>query len=428
MWRAIVAGVLFSALFLQAQAWAGELTKAEEFLEAQLKECKTQCDMLRLALRDLKRADSAKRRPAKETIDNKAIDKGYAAIPSAPVSTPAPVPLKQIPFPTLVAANPPCVDISKTLFVRADPLDDFHYGFDANPFAGTSAALGAGDAKGATINYTNDRLAAKQTATIDGRVSYLVFGEQCNPLPDPTHPYGNHDAPYLAGLAVAPFFSSNGTWNEPLPTKLSNSNIKAGSDFMLQSRLENPFISTYLYVSPYYQTDYQNRARIEGSVFALEPVIPALRLDSSRPTPYLSFFWQWRGEVDTVHVTAPGLTNLSIGDHLWIGETVVTNFALFPAGQPLVINKFVEDYIVGRFSLIGTAKTFYDTRTGINADYYTAMLQYKLGECKAAGGSDPSSPCAISGSSSISFEYDTGLDKDTLVKTRQYLVKLGFAY
>jgi hypothetical protein len=223
----------------------------------------------------------------------------------------------------------------------------------------------------------------------------MLFGEKCDPLPDPNHPFGNHDAPYLAGFAVAPFFSSNGTWNEPLPTKLSNSNIKVGSDFMVQSRLENPFISTYLYVSPYYQTDYQNRARIEGSVFALEPVIPALMLDSSRPTPYYSFFWQWRGEIDTVHVTVPGLTKLSIGDHLWIGETAVANFALFPAGQPLVTNKFVEEYIVGRFSVIGTAKTFYDTRTGINADYYSAMLQYKLGECKTASGSDPSSPCAI---------------------------------
>jgi hypothetical protein len=411
MWRVIVAGVLSSALSFQAHSWAGELTKAEEFLEAQLKECKTQCDTLKLALRDLRKADSAKRQPAQKDVNDR-----FAAIPSpapaAPAAAPAPVP--QFRF-----ANSWCSEIPNRVFVRADPLDNFHYALDPNA---------RNDAKGATVSYTNDQVAAKQTATIDGRVSFMLLGASCDPLPDATHPFGNRADPYFAGLVVAPFVSSNGTWNEPLPTKLSNSNIKVGSDFMVQSRLDSPFISAYFYVSPYYQTDYQNRASIEGSVFALEPVIPAIFLNSSQPTPYFSFFWQWRGEIDTVHVTVPGLTNLSVGDHLWVGETVVANFALFPPGQPFFPNKFFEDYVDGRFSLIGTAKTFYDTRTGTNADYYSAMLQYKLGECKAASGSDPSSPCAVSGSSSISFEYDTGVDKDTLVKTRQYLVKLGYAY
>ncbi len=420
MSRAIVIAMLFSALCFSRSTRANEseLETPRQFIKSQLKHCKTECRRLESALRALESSDSTKLASERTTFR-----RARAAVPPTAPVTPPP-PSTQVPFPTLFAARPPCNSINKTLFVRADPLDDFHYGFDSN-------IPSVGDAKGATVSFTNDQLANKQTATIDGRVSYLVFGESCDPPPDPSHPFGNHDAPYFRGLAVAPFISSNGTWNNPIPTKLSNSNIKAGSDFMGHFLLENPsypFIATFLYASPYYQTDYQNRARIDGTVFALEPVIPALLLDSGTPTPYFSFFWQWRGEVDTVHVTVPGLTKLSVGDHLWVGETVVANFALFPAGQPLLGGKSFEDFVVGRFSVIGTAKSFYDTRTGIAADYYSAMLQYKLGECKTASGSDPSSPCAISGSSSISFEYDTGLDKDTLVKTRQYLVKLGYAY
>jgi hypothetical protein len=315
------------------------------------------------------------------------------------------------------------------LFIRADPLDDFHYALEYNP------TLGAADAKGASVNYTDDRVAGKQTATIDGRVSYLLLGELCNPLPDPTHPYGNYDAPFWGGLAIAPFFSSNGTWNEPLPTKLSNSTLKAGADFMgdIVGPRKSPLEETYLYASPYYQTDYQNRAQIEGAVFAVEPVVPDLFLGSSSPTPYYAFFWQLRGEVDPIHVTQSGLTKLSVGNHVWLGEAVNANLALFPAGQPMSPNPFIQNFVVGRFSLIGGAQNYYDAETGAKANYYSAILQYKLGACKKTTGANATDvnatdACSITGSSSLSFEYDTGIEKDTLVKTNQYLVKLGFAY
>jgi hypothetical protein len=46
---------------------------------------------------------------------------------------------------------------------------------------------------------------------------------------------------------------------------------------------------------------------------------------------------------------------------------------------------------------------------GRNVRYYTAALQYQL-----------------SSNTSVSFEYDTGTNKDTLVNTNQYLVKLNY--
>jgi hypothetical protein len=64
---------------------------------------------------------------------------------------------------------------------------------------------------------------------------------------------------------------------------------------------------------------------------------------------------------------------------------------------------------------------------------YSAALQYKLGECKKATDSSAAAAaaktfCTIQGSSSISIEYDSGTDKDTLVRVKQYLAKLNYAF
>ena len=69
--------------------------------------------------------------------------------------------------------SPGCWDYEKRLFVRADPLDNFYYDLDPTLKADTAAA------KGATASYTNDRLAGTQSATVNGRLSYVVFGQHC---------------------------------------------------------------------------------------------------------------------------------------------------------------------------------------------------------------------------------------------------------
>lgn len=93
-------------------------------------------------------------------------------------------------------------------------------------------------------------------------------------------------------------------------------------------------------------------------------------------------------------------------------------------------NRWVDEWLVNRFVLIGTAQYFWDAHSSAEARYYTVQLQYNLGACKFPKTSEPGvfSDCAITGNSAISFEYDWGTDKDTYVFTNQYLLKLSYKY
>jgi hypothetical protein len=340
---------------------------------------------------------------------------------AAVVGQPPPAPTKPAmpkDFPTLsdAFAGPNCIPDQKSLFVRGDPLDDFHYLVEYPTTA---------DAKGASISYTDNRVTNSQTATINGRVSYLMLGLQCQQS-EGTSP----NSPYVGAIGVAPFISSNGTWMEPPGKTPSNSAIKGGMDFQLGyftlgNTNQFPFIQRqYFYVSPYYQTDYANLARISGVTLAWEPVAPQLWLDSGPVTPWFSFFWQFRGEAEFVSVDNHGLTNLVDHHYDWIGETTRANLGLFPV---VFANQWPE-WLGGRIALIGTAQYFYDAYSGIAERNYSATIQYKLGQCKKDTTKSSDLPCAIQGASSVSFEYDWGTDKDTLVTAKQYLLKLNYAY
>jgi hypothetical protein len=132
---------------------------------------------------------------------------------------PAPQPKPDSGLPTLSAllANPQCLPSQKTVFVRGDPLDDFHYAIDPDA---------AADAKGASISYTDNRATATQNATINGRISYLLVGLQCQQADG-----ANPNSPYVGSVGIAPFISSNGTWMEPPGKTVSNSALKTGIDF-----------------------------------------------------------------------------------------------------------------------------------------------------------------------------------------------------
>jgi hypothetical protein len=230
--------------------------------------------------------------------------------------------------------------------------------------------------------------------------------------------------PFVRQLALAPFVDSAGTWNEPRPMKLSNSSLKAGMDIQVGVSTTNDLIKDhYFYISPYYQTDYQQKARIDGAILAWQPVAQDLSLGYAHPNPYYSFFWQLNAEVDFANVSDPGLTNLSRGSHTWIGATTRANLALFPLLPGQII---WPDWIAGRLAFIATAQNYQDTNTRAKANYYSVVLQYKLGPC--VKGADPSLPCSVQGSSSISVEYDYGTRRDTSVMVNQFFIKLGYAY
>jgi hypothetical protein len=178
-------------------------------------------------------------------------------------------------------------------------------------------------------------------------------------------------------------------------------------------------LETYFYASSYYQTDYRGLAQIDGVDLSMEPVLnPLLNWLNIDNEPgrdaYFSYMTQFKAEAEITHVYDTGLTQLSRGQHAWIGELARPNLSLFPAlpDEPASENEFIDKYIRGRISLIGTQKFYWDADTGKTAAYYSALLQYKLGECKTATTKTlAGTPCAISGSSSVSLEYDWGRDK-----------------
>jgi hypothetical protein len=282
-------------------------------------------------------------------------------------------------------AKDPC---SQRLFVRADPLDNFFYAVNA----------GAGNAKGASVSYTDNRLNSTQTATIDGIVSYVLTDAAC--LNDPI-PLG----PYVSGYAVAPWISANGTWNNPKKVG-EHSAAKVGLDVQIEGAYTPPFDRQYLSVSPYGQTDFRDEARAGGVDFAWEPVQHLLFLGQGRPiNDFIGGFWQLRAEADLQNVENPGITNLIKGNHEWLGGTVRANVFLFPIAS----EHQWPSWLLNRISLITTAQYFKDAQTDKPIQYYSAALQYKL-----------------SSDVSLSAEYDNGTMKETLVKAKQYLVKLNF--
>jgi len=154
---------------------------------------------------------------------------------------------------------------------------------------------------------------------------------------------------------------------------------------------------------------------------------------------YFNFFWQFKGEVELTQVSNPGYTDFTPGQHAQLGEQIRPHINLFPRSSGFDYLPWVDSWIAGRLSFIGTQQYYFDTASKRSAAYYTAQLQYKLGQCEKKNTSDDgntdntnsdsskfNSEC--SGTSTLSLEYDWGKDKDTYVKTNQFLAKLTFAY
>jgi len=333
-----------------------------------------------------------------------------------------------------------CQPVKKALFVRSDSLDNFNYKVSSLDGNSPNAIT-----KGASVTYTDTFGPHTQSAVINGRVSYLLIGGQCGLLSD-----GKNFVTNFYGFA--PFISSNGTWNDPTTAqvtgttsagksitittkKVSTSALRFGADFEIGLGVPSDnifqFRQNYLYATPFYQTDYLGQASVVGANLAWEPYAQKLTLNEGFSNPYFSYLTQFRAEVEIIHVGQVGMTQLTQGQHVWIGETARPNLLLFPQYRADTSNPqdtWFNKYIAGRISLIGTQQFYWDTVTGKSAANYSALVQYKLGDCTV----DPTKPlgvlCAISGSSAISLEYDWGRNKDTNVKSNQILVKLGYSY
>lgn len=374
-------------------------------------------------------------------------------------------------------------DPAQALFIRSNSLDNFNYLQYIRPASGSSSseANAQSSAIGASLSYTDNRLNSTQAATVNARISYLIFGKLCDA---PTImrrdvrtgqevPGTDISPPYLYGFGIAPFVSNDGTWNHPFTStstttkttnnkkasgtttttsvtnststttvtttshgtittttkKTSTSAFRLGADFQLAYDTRNALLQeNYFYASPFYQTDFAGLAEIEGLDVSWQPTSTALHLGVASVDPLYLFIWQFKGETELSQVSNPGYTIYTKGGHALVGETIRANLALFPLNSEYQYGKWFEEWVAGRISLIGTQQYYWDFGSKQAAPYYSAILQYKLGQCVTDAKTPVGSPCAIAGSSALSFEYDTGRDKDTLVKTNQFKVTLNFAY
>lgn len=393
---------------------------------------------------------------------------------------------KTTPFalPTLSIPTPgqQCQDATQQLFIRKDSTDNFDYLANVKGMSGPASA----NAAGASFNYTDDIEAANQKATFNFRASYLLIGKHdCKGPLIGAGPETETRYPYMFGLAFAPFVSSDGTWNEPFTTtttttkttnaktsgppittvkrtndattvttvttsngttttttkKTSTSAVRVGADFQYAlNTLTWPIQQSFFYASPFYQTDVRGAAEIGGADLWWSPVSQQIFLGVGATPPYFSFFWQFKGEAELTQVSNPGYTDFSPGGHAQFGEQIRPHLNFFPLSSGVDYPDWVNSWIAGRLSFIGTQQYYFDAASKQAAPYYTAQLQYKIGQCQKTNTSDSdntdvtsksdstqfNSEC--SGTSTLSLEYDWGKDKDTYVKYNQFLVKLTFAY
>ena len=305
-------------------------------------------------------------------------------------------------------ASPSSCGLTPYLFVRHDRLDTFQLREDAVPLSG---------AKGASISWTNDQLSGSNSLTVNGRVQYLMFGYDgltpCengnvgNPY-TPFDPYASH-----YGYAIAPFVDAQGTINSPAK-KTDSNNLQVGLDAQL-SVLGGPiFDHQYFILTPYYQTDFNGTADIQGIRAGWEPVAPDIHLGGyfGVPNPYVGWFWQLRGEFDEKHVTTVGSTGLALGNYDWFGGTAQLHLQFFPGRKdidPFWVSP--APALVDRFYSNITFKSYWDAVSERTVSWFEGEVGFNL---------------TSDGKSSVSVKYDKGTDKDTLLATQKYLLTVNY--
>ena len=232
-------------------------------------------------------------------------------------------------------------------------------------------------------------------------------GKVGNPY-TPFDPYAQH-----YGYAIAPFIDAQGTINNPAK-KTDSNNLQAGLDAQF-SVLGGPvFDHQYFIVTPYYQTDFNGAADIQGIRAAWEPVAPNIHLGGyfGVPDPYVGWFWQARAEFDEKHVTTVGSTGLARGNYDWLGGTAQLHFQFFPGRKD--IDPFWQPPVpalVDRLYSNLTFNSYWNANDGRSVSWFEGELGYNL---------------TSDGKSSISLKYDRGTDKDTLLPTKKYLLGLNY--
>ena len=297
------------------------------------------------------------------------------------------IPLAEITDPPAPRTPGPC-DSGQGLYVRADRLDISVY----------NRNLPKSAAKGASVSYTDDRVTEIRTAEIHGVASYVIARDPCAPRPPGV---GIYD-PFVSGYALATWLSADGKLSSD-PSK-EKSALKVGLDAQAEIFSGAIFDAQYVTFSPYYQTDFRGLANAYGGSATWQPYLLGWRLGGryTQFSSWLDFFWTAKAEVDYLHVTTPGLTDLKPNtDYAWLGGMV--RLTAFP----------LPDLFNYRLSLIGTYKQYWDARSQQEINLASAAVAYNITE---------------DGSTSVSFEYQRGTEKATMKFLDQYLATLNYKF
>jgi hypothetical protein len=301
--------------------------------------------------------------------------------------------------------------VDQRLFVRSDRIDNLFYG--------VLPGYSSGQAQGASINYSDNRNSRSSTGAVTPMNTLMLSGTVSYVMP-PT-PW-DFDAARLQTFAAAVWVYGNGTWDHPIKPFSDASVAKAGLDFQYAQKFQSGFFDDILFdVAPYFETNFEGDAQGFGTSFTLEPVISSLYLgQSSGGNALFNGFWILRPEADVVQINKLPFTNLAPGTYEWLGATLRAYVFLFPSA-----NFPWSPALADRVSLTGTMEYFRDANTGMEAKYYSAQLAYNLNGCTTADTGIAKCP---QGTSSLSFEYDYGTDRDTMIKANKYLVKLNYKH
>jgi hypothetical protein len=315
----------------------------------------------------------------------------------------------------------------KRLFVRADSLD--------NPYPGLTQSPSAGQALGASVGYTNN--AFVQTLTKSGKTSVVTVGSSQSITSTGMISYLLAPSDFVPGSDYVKWVPSmwlyaNGSWDNPRKTFGDVSVLRAGPRLAFESIGTQGFLN-YFDVAGFYQTDFYGTQQAGGASASWSPVNYNYFLGGSNKLPansILDWFWELRAEATNVSVADAGVSNLQNRDYQWLGGAARVYLFPFSTRGGGSWGPYLND----RFSVIGTAQSYWDAISHAEATLYSVAVQYKLA-CNTlpdlpsvppttqVKGSD----CA-GGAVTLTLQYDNGVDKDLMQRKNLLQLKLNYAY
>jgi hypothetical protein len=351
------------------------------------------------------------------------------------------------PTPTATAGIETAPPMPQAFFLRADKLD--------NPYPGLTAAPSAGQALGASINYTGNEFVQTAVKTKSGAntgfytvsttdsvtVTGLASLAMVNPDPYSKGVWTLSD-PNSTIVEFVPTLisvSANGFWDHPTKPFGDTSALKVGPEFNFRFRFEDDFM-IYAGIAPFYQTDFYWKSNGEGATVSVTPsYLPFLLNGAGGQVRYITGGWldgflEVRAEATYLNVGQVGQPLLRQGSSEWLGGAV-RSYVFFLPEVGHVLSKADYPYLVDRISFVGTYQNYWDANSHGTAGMFSAALNYKLTGCDSSV--SPNQPGPVPGavpvvcqygSPSVSAQYDWGTDRDTLQHIKKIQVKLNYAY